>query len=47
MGALAVETVPITRADMRLLCRQEIDIETWAGSTFEASHMVTRPIHHW
>ena len=28
MGALAVGTVPITRAIKRLLCRQEIDIET-------------------
>ena len=29
---------------MQLLCRQEIDIETWAGPTIEASRVVTRPI---
>ena len=47
MGALAVGTVPIIRAVTRLMCRQEIDIETWAGPTFEASCMVTRPIYCW
>ena len=25
---------------MQLLCRQEIDIETWAGPTFEASRVL-------
>ena len=44
-GALAVTTVPIIRAVTRLLCRQEIDIETWAGPTFEAFRAVTRPIY--
>ena len=44
-GALAVGTVPITRAVTQLLCRQEIDIETWAGPTFEASRVVTRSFY--
>ena len=30
-AALAVGTVPFIRAVTQLLCRQEIDIETWAG----------------
>ena len=45
MGTFAVGTVPIIRAVTRLLCRQEIDIETWAGPTFEASRVVTRQIY--
>ena len=42
MGAKAVGIAPIIRAVTWLfMVRQEIDIETWAGPTFEIPRVVT------
>ena len=48
MGALALGTASIiTDSVTQLLYKQEIDIKTWAASTFEASRVVTRPSYSW